>query len=76
MNLDVEGYGGKVLASNDWSNPKCVPELIISEINEEVIQAGYPIPHEILQKQGYIKLNNTVGLNEIYIHESVFVVYM
>lgn len=45
MNLDVQGYGGKVLEGNDWSNPKCVPELIISEINEEVIKAGYPIPN-------------------------------
>lgn len=30
MNLDVEGVGSKVLESNDWTNPVCVPDIIIS----------------------------------------------
>lgn len=31
MNLDIEGYGTQALKSNDWTNPKCVPEIIICE---------------------------------------------
>ncbi len=34
MNLDIEGYGGRALLTNDWNNPKCVPDVIFSEINE------------------------------------------
>ena len=33
LNLDIEGYGTKALEGNDWSNPKCRPELIFSENN-------------------------------------------
>jgi FkbM family methyltransferase len=25
LNVDVEGYGGAVLQSNNWTNPKCRP---------------------------------------------------
>ena len=32
--LDVEGVGGMVLESNDWSNPLCVPDFIIVEDND------------------------------------------
>ena len=32
--LDVEGVGGMVLESNDWSNPLCVPDFIIVEDNK------------------------------------------
>lgn len=63
MNLDVEGFGGRVLEGNDWSNPKCVPELIVSEINEEVVKSGFTLPEVILTKNGYFKKNYTVGLN-------------
>ena len=44
MNLDIEGYGGRALLTNDWNNSKCVPDVIFSEINEETKQSGFPLP--------------------------------
>ena len=31
MNIDLEGLGASVLQSNDWSNNKCVPDIIHSK---------------------------------------------
>lgn len=31
MNLDIEGLGAGALSVNDWANPKCRPEIIITE---------------------------------------------
>lgn len=33
MNIDVQGYGAAVLQSNNWSDPKCRPDIIFSENN-------------------------------------------
>lgn len=33
MNLDVEGFSTFALLHNDWSDPKCKPEIITVEIN-------------------------------------------
>jgi hypothetical protein len=30
MNLDVVGYGAAALQTNDWTNPKCRPEIIVT----------------------------------------------
>lgn len=30
LNLDIEGHGAQALLTNDWSNPKCVPEIVFS----------------------------------------------
>jgi hypothetical protein len=30
LNIDVEGIGEMVLKSNDWSNDKCVPDIILA----------------------------------------------
>lgn len=30
MNIDAEGFGGRILDGNDWKNNKCVPFIIIS----------------------------------------------
>jgi hypothetical protein len=31
MNIDIEGHGIVALTSNDWSDIKCQPEVIIVE---------------------------------------------
>ena len=33
LSIDIEGYEYPALASNDWENDKCIPEIIIIEIN-------------------------------------------
>lgn len=63
MNLDIEGYGSKALLSNDWTNDKCVPDVIFSEINEETRQSGLELPEAILTRFGYKKNPLSVGLN-------------
>lgn len=30
LNLDIEGHGSETLMSNDWTNDKCVPEIIFA----------------------------------------------
>ena len=31
MNIDLQGMGEMILRSNDWTNDKCVPEIIYAE---------------------------------------------
>ena len=31
MTVDVEGLGAAVMMANDWTNPKCRPDFIITE---------------------------------------------
>jgi hypothetical protein len=42
MNIDVEGIGQAVIKANDWSNDRCIPDIIYAEdffVNE---RAGQP----------------------------------
>lgn len=72
MNLDIEGYGGMVVQTNDWNNSLCVPDIIFSEIIDEMTIANFTLPEVTLTKVGYKKFPKKVGLEEIYIHESVY----
>jgi hypothetical protein len=44
MNINVAGYGSRVLQTNDWTNKKCIPEVIFSEMTEEVKRSEFPLP--------------------------------
>lgn len=33
MNLDIEGFSTFALLGNDWTDPKCMPEIITIEVN-------------------------------------------
>ena len=48
MNLDVEGLGYEALASNDWQNPKCYPEVISTEWNWLNTVANENTPRQVL----------------------------
>ena len=63
MNLDVEGLGYEALASNDWQNPKCYPEVISSEWNYLNKVENENSPENLLKSYGYIKVNSLPEFN-------------
>ena len=49
FSLDVEGYGAQVLKGNNWSDPLCHPQLILSENNYMNVASKLENPKFILQ---------------------------
>jgi FkbM family methyltransferase len=41
LSIDVEGIGEIVLRSNDWSNDKCIPDIIYAEDSNPNQRAGF-----------------------------------
>ena len=61
--------GEMILRSNDWTNDKCVPEIIYAEDFDNNIQAGLPNIEKYLIEQGYVMVDKNV-LNKLFIHSS------
>ena len=68
--LDIEGYGAQVLMGNDWANPKCRPELIMSENNKLTVASKLPNMRDFLAEKGYVFLEH-LSRNDIFVLEEM-----
>lgn len=72
LSLDIEGMGAQAVLGNDWKDKRCRPEIMFSEANQLNDYSGFPLPSEVLTKEGYKLSPVRVGANEVFIEESLF----
>lgn len=53
----------ETLSSNDWNNSKCVPDVIIVEVDNATKIAKLTLPGTVLMQKGYKRLEGQFGDN-------------
>ena len=56
--MDIEGNEGPAFESNDWSNPKCRPDVLMAEVFNATLDPdgkryGKITPEDVLSHNGY-----------------------
>lgn len=76
FNLDIEGYGAHALSTNDWSNPKCRPEVVFTELNDANRVTNAKLPGDVLKENNYTLMKERAGENEIFVANEVLSKYL
>lgn len=48
FNLDIEGYGAQALSTNNWTDQKCRPEVVFTELNDANKKINVLLPSQVL----------------------------